>query len=156
MVKEIDNIELARVYEKTPKDIKVILNSEMIKDELLAVLSKYDITEKQKVMFFKEILAVSLLVTSKKNFIDNITEILDITSIEANRIGLEVERIIFDRIRQVNEGLSSDFLNIDNNIDFFSNNEARQVELPEELYENFDIKLNYDKYELIKIETKSL
>ena len=156
MVKEIDNIELARVYEKTPKDIKVILNSEMIKDELLAVLSKYDITEKQKVMFFKEILAVSLLVTSKKNFIDNITEILDITSIEANRIGLEVEKIIFDRIRQVNEGLSSDFLNIDNNIDFFSNNEARQVELPEELYENFDIKLNYDKYELIKIETKSL
>jgi len=156
MVKEIDNIELARVYEKTPKDIKVILNSEMIKDELLAVLSKHNITEKQKVMFFKEILAVSLLVTSKKNFIDNITEILDITSIEANRIGLEVERIIFDRIRQVNEGLSSDFLNIDNNIDFFSNNEARQVELPEELYENFDIKLNYDKYELIKIETKSL
>ncbi len=148
MVIKISNEKILESFNKASKDIKVILSSEIIKEEVLEIIKDLKPVKEKEELFFREIVLVTLNLALKKDLIERIENIFSISTKKATEIVKIIDRVFFERIRVVKDGISSEYLNIDNNIDHFSNStNAYELELPEELEKKIDSNVNYTEYE---------
>lgn len=147
ITKEIINEAFLRL----PKNVKIILSSEIVKNEIVMSLKEFTDSEKKIDIIFTEIFLIVTEFTEKKNLLDKIENILSVDAEKATKVVKSIDKNIFERIRSVENGLKTDFLSIDNNIDFFSEkNNKKLIKIPEDIKKRIDLKVNYDKYEINK------